>query len=963
MADGSEVFQTYEKEYATLHEAVTSKLTADIPSAATPEQKKRLINQATRELEEADEIISQMEMELASLAAPIKGKLAPRVKSFKDDIKKAKKDLSKLNVSDRDQLLGTSNSGAHLVDMDNRGNEQRSKMMQGTERLQEGSRKLEEAKRMAMDTETIGIETLGNLNQQREQILRTKDRLTVADSFITKSQGVLRGMHDTMMANKWLTYGIIGALMLLILIIFDPARPSKMTVEVKSVVTHFAARDSFPKLNLKLKMRSVKASVDLSSLPGDPVDFVMTFHSQLFDSLKVDLYNGSVKLTRKHLGSGKTNFETMTDWHWGSYVLSVDLFDQKRKKDSEATSPTATVTLAISFTPLMLPDEQPENSPDLHLFLQRAMSGASTAPSTTNSDAESDMDEPCTPPPVPPLTVSRSGSPAKITLRSESPERMSAETDFVVQPSSATRARFIQPASYHQAFNSVISPNRPLIPREPGLTEIEEDSTAAKEAPTLRKRISLMNSIRSAASFPTLRKSKGAATETPDRVNTPESSSPRLSSTEEPRKSFRIHKPRILNEDTHLNISEVKDLSRMLLQNNFGLPLPRIVKVLNYLYKFENGLPIPRTGKFEKDEKVLELATRFMDHSLVVYGVFFSAFSNGSLSVKDALRLKADEKTAVEYLGLQPENMLFWDYTKRTISTSRYYIAHDTKVNGIVISVQGTMSASQMMTDINADYFPFQNGSVHKGMLRAAQLIVDTHLEQLLAWVKELGVKAVYCTGHSLGAGTSALVTLLLEEKRELFVAAGGPDFIIHGHCFATPGVATRPLAEKCGDLVDNYVLENDTVPRLSVGTILAFKYVDLMLEASEIMDDKSLSEDEAFKLLQTKRDEIMLRYDDKVGMLPGRIHFLYKTIRKIPRRHQTRKGIERAGLFREATETVPLPVTEKPEIPHYVMEVGGRENLAYLAPRRHLLNHHMPWQYIKSLRGALEWLKKNEDA
>ncbi|KAI9338844.1 hypothetical protein BDR26DRAFT_862870 [Obelidium mucronatum] len=241
MPDESEVFQTYEKEYSSLFDSISRKVTLEIASAPTLDQKKRLINQTNRELEEADEIVRNRVAEMMTSYPPLScrsakwkwklfrlppqsgGKLQPRVKSFKDEIKKAKKDLVGVNtaISDRDQLLGGagSSSGSHLVDVDNHGNDHRSKMLQGTERLQEGSRRLEEAKRMAIETENMGIETLGSLNQQREQILRTKDRLTVADSFITKSQGVLRGMHETMMANKWLTYGIIAALMLLILIV------------------------------------------------------------------------------------------------------------------------------------------------------------------------------------------------------------------------------------------------------------------------------------------------------------------------------------------------------------------------------------------------------------------------------------------------------------------------------------------------------------------------------------------------------------------------------------------------------------------------------------------------------------------------------------------------------------------------------------------------------------------------
>ncbi|KAI8608863.1 vesicle transport v-snare protein vti1 [Chytriomyces sp. MP71] len=226
----SGIFDTYEREYATLYDGIRAKLVSEIGAAATAESRKRVVNQTKRELEEADEIISQMEMELVSLPGTVRARLAPRVKAFKDEMKTAKKDLASHELSDRDQLLGRagSSSGSHLVDVDARGD--RARILNATERLQDGSRKLDDAKRMALETEGVAIETLGNLNQQREQILRTRDRLTVADGFITKSQGVLKGMQQTMMANKWLTYGIIGALILLIIIVIYfkwIAQPSK----------------------------------------------------------------------------------------------------------------------------------------------------------------------------------------------------------------------------------------------------------------------------------------------------------------------------------------------------------------------------------------------------------------------------------------------------------------------------------------------------------------------------------------------------------------------------------------------------------------------------------------------------------------------------------------------------------------------------------------------------------------
>ena len=51
------------------------------------------MNQVQRELEEADEIIGQMEMELVSLPVSQRSSVSPRLQQYKDEVKKLKKDL------------------------------------------------------------------------------------------------------------------------------------------------------------------------------------------------------------------------------------------------------------------------------------------------------------------------------------------------------------------------------------------------------------------------------------------------------------------------------------------------------------------------------------------------------------------------------------------------------------------------------------------------------------------------------------------------------------------------------------------------------------------------------------------------------------------------------------------------------------------------------------------------------
>ncbi|KAI8917103.1 hypothetical protein PhCBS80983_g00112 [Powellomyces hirtus] len=216
MSEGSEILDTYQKEYDTLHETLLRQMEA--VGAATGEQKKLLCHQTEAGLEEMDEIISQMEVELASLSAATRMRLAPRVRASKEDIKKMRRDYQKATTgSERDQLLG--GRGQHVVDFEVSSQDQRSRLLNGTERLQEGSRRLEDARRLALETEVIGISTLDDLNRQREQIYRTRDTLSTADTWIAKSQGALRGMQRRMIQNKILSFGIIIMLVIVIIAI------------------------------------------------------------------------------------------------------------------------------------------------------------------------------------------------------------------------------------------------------------------------------------------------------------------------------------------------------------------------------------------------------------------------------------------------------------------------------------------------------------------------------------------------------------------------------------------------------------------------------------------------------------------------------------------------------------------------------------------------------------------------
>jgi hypothetical protein len=135
----------------------------------------------------------------------------------------------------------------------------------------------------------------------------------------------------------------------------------------------------------------------------------------------------------------------------------------------------------------------------------------------------------------------------------------------------------------------------------------------------------------------------------------------------------------------------------------------------------------------------------------------------------------------------------------------RFFIAHDTELSAIVIAIQGTIHLSQVFTDLQAEYFPLGNGSAHLGMLRSAQWIVDHHLDDLKTWVKEKDVSKIYCTGHSLGAGTATILTLLIHDHLDMLrLYSEKPNLIVHGYGVASPPTVSKELADEHGDLFDH---------------------------------------------------------------------------------------------------------------------------------------------------------------
>ncbi|XP_069423217.1 vesicle transport through interaction with t-SNAREs homolog 1A isoform X1 [Ovis canadensis] len=180
-------FEGYEQDFAVLTAEITNKI-ARVPRLP-PDEKKQMVANVEKQLEEAKELLEQMDLEVREIPPQSRGMYSNRMRSYKQEMGKLETDFkrSRIAYSDevRNELLG---------DDGNSSENQRAHLLDNTERLERSSRRLEAGYQIAVETEQIGQEMLENLSHDREKIQRARERLRETDANLGKSSRVLTGM-------------------------------------------------------------------------------------------------------------------------------------------------------------------------------------------------------------------------------------------------------------------------------------------------------------------------------------------------------------------------------------------------------------------------------------------------------------------------------------------------------------------------------------------------------------------------------------------------------------------------------------------------------------------------------------------------------------------------------------------------------------------------------------------------
>ncbi|KAG6429757.1 hypothetical protein SASPL_107810 [Salvia splendens] len=220
----SQVYEGYERQYCELSANLSRKCNS-ATALLDGEKKKQEISELQAGLEDADVLIRKMDLEARSLQPSAKATLLAKLREYKSDLNKLKREVKKLtmpnsNQPGKDELLEPGMAGMHEASANQRG-----RLALSTERLDQSTDRLRETRRTALETEDIGVSILEDLQLQRETLLHSHNKachppfLYEVDSAIDRSKKVLTSMSRRLSRNKWIVGSIIFALILAIIIV------------------------------------------------------------------------------------------------------------------------------------------------------------------------------------------------------------------------------------------------------------------------------------------------------------------------------------------------------------------------------------------------------------------------------------------------------------------------------------------------------------------------------------------------------------------------------------------------------------------------------------------------------------------------------------------------------------------------------------------------------------------------
>ncbi|KAJ2805450.1 hypothetical protein H4R20_002088 [Coemansia guatemalensis] len=340
----------------------------------------------------------------------------------------------------------------------------------------------------------------------------------------------------------------------------------------------------------------------------------------------------------------------------------------------------------------------------------------------------------------------------------------------------------------------------------------------------------------------------------------------------------------------------IKSLERLVSMFNEGVELSNteLLGGLLTLYKFYNeaeipGVTRPCKGEIVDSTRRLELPGRYARFALASYGWRGLYFFNRGITLMDGAKVDSDVTSVLQYLGITQEDLLGYEFRSSQLFCPSYFVAHDRQHNAVVLVVRGTMSAEDTVVDLSCEYSKWNGGLVHSGMKASAHWLFLEVVPQIFAYASSQGAKSICIVGHSLGASTAAILTIMLHEYRSQLLDLGidMAAFDIRGYCYGPAPCISEGIADRYRDIIQTYVNRDDLVPRLCYGSVSDFRRMSISAadEADNLAQrlyapfESSTQQqqrwNEKFARLMDIRKDILATQENLHLALPGTIYHI----------------------------------------------------------------------------------------
>lgn len=269
---------------------------------------------------------------------------------------------------------------------------------------------------------------------------------------------------------------------------------------------------------------------------------------------------------------------------------------------------------------------------------------------------------------------------------------------------------------------------------------------------------------------------------------------------------------------------EINDLTRLLLEGSSLCTMKSMFGffITENFYSMESSktdlitdgyLSLDREGSI-KMRKFLDFASAaFLDALIINLTLRNRIKLNKIINTTDKIK-----KCILQRIDVEEDDII--KYSHGSSESCGFLVCADK--NEIFIAFRGTLSASDVIHDLNGTYAPFMEGYAHAGFLALASNFYTLEWPNIIQLMKERNIKKINIAGHSLGGAIASLFHIMLHNSNL--------GYDIETIVFSAPPSVSKKIALHDFGKLTTIIYGKDIIPRINLGSILDFRYICLSL-------------------------------------------------------------------------------------------------------------------------------------